>query len=1335
MELSCFYVFLGVVNNNMSQIPKSLSPTTPKPAEAPDEKQQERRGLLERLGDKILQRLGKTAGADGEAYFSPESVAPRLLPIGGSASQPISLQATRASRTAVSSPSRKMTHGNGNSSALPSEAKSQNRISASHSQVRMPYVSKVNRRVPPALVPGLFSSENGMLPKNETDGKVVKTNATTASASLAKPRVQQAQRATLDSSSTAPRSVTNRKKSEPLDKARPHSRMPSTSQSVKPARTERRSLRVCFLEDSCTSSHAIREALQNHHHIVDHFSSAEEAVDAVMEKPYDLVLASQIVALGGMDCLGLIRTVRSCANQSKRSLPIVVITANTDPNNLESFYSAGASEVVVKPIEGLDLHERLVRIMDSSMVSPDASTKRRPASRLKICFLEDSCTSSHAIREALGERGHEVDHFSAAEEAYDALMEKRYDALLASQIVSVGGMDCEALIRKVRHAANVQKRVIPILAITANTDPANIQRFFAAGANDVIMKPVEGLELDERIQATVRAHRAAIQQKIPTMREVNPSSVTSPPHTRATPKDTTPIRASAPKSAPAARSRRLKVCFLEDSCTSSHAIREALGDAGHEVDHFSIYEEALDAFNEKEYQILLVSQVLEASGPMAISNLIRHVRTSKDVRRRNTPIVVLTTDGSLENRHAVMSVGANDLVVKPVQGNLGEYLVHVADSAMRALAGPGHRTQALPSPRQDAIARRVPNRLRVCFLEDSCTSSHAIREMLGEAGHEVDHFSSPEEALDAVIEKSYDVLLASQIVALGGLDCVSLIEKVRNSTTAEKRTIGIIAITANPEPANLQSFRNAGADAVIVKPIEGNLSERIKNILRTRPVGGSRPRNAAQPVSNSLPTPARQVAQNPNLTPAKALEQKGPRPELSRAIGNLNARAEKSAGIPKQSADAGRDKVTLTGNAPPAARAKPETQPKPQTQQPGSASRPRPNAATHSTASPALPALHIPPAAIPRYGVARRKKSSASSLVYVVALAAVVAIAATSWHHLAGDVTVVSVARVEFGEIYQTIPASGRVVSKRKVEITAPAAGQVTRVLVREGDAVRKDQILATLDRRDADITLQRAEAQLESAKKDVVLAQRTLDRLIRALQMGAVSRQMAEDAEAALHAAQARQRVSAEEVKSARLASTRTEIKAPFAGTVLSSSAVEGAWTEPPTPLFSIVNMNEREIEIRTEATNSASINVGQKVLLKSDAFPDRQWLEEVIRIAPATTRDANSGISNSVSIYVSLSKNAPELLFGQQVDAEVRLASTTRALKVPFSALSNQDGKTMVAILDSGRVHFVPVVTGLESATHVQIKEGVKRGQRIILNSRNLKEGQKVEIAELPT
>lgn len=1136
------------------------------------DKPQDKRGLLERLGDKILQRLAKTAVADGEAYFAPD---PRGLSGGTQGAAVVrnpALLVHTAKRSVDKLPRNSETSTN--RVQLPNTSRANSKL---QSQPRTPYVSRVNRKVPPAVVPGLPIS-------------------------------------------VAPR--------EPD----PIKRDPIIAKT--PGRT-----------------------------------------------------------INSTPSVSALATTLTTTNQEPQGQSAMRVTAQGIIEQRQSFPKQDSSRRVE---------------------SRPVSAQNR---RLKICFLEDSCTSSHAVREALGERGYEVDHFSAAEEAFDALTEKNYDAVLASQIVSLGGMDCESLIRKLRHSSTAEKRALPVIAITANADPTNVQRFFAAGANDVVLKPVEGLELDERIQSTVRARRTSISEQ-PKL-----------------PQGPTPTRPSSlgrdvgPKGS---RSRRLKVCFLEDSCTSSHAIRETLGDAGHEVDHFSLPEEALDAFFEKDYQVLLVSQIPVVATGVDTASLIRRVRGAPDVRRRNTPIVVLTTDGSLENRRALVSIGANDLVVKPVQGNLGEYLIHVADAAIRSLAVP-ERQKPAAVPRPDVAARRVPNRLRVCFLEDSCTSSHAIREMLGEAGHEVDHFSGPEEALDALIEKPYDVLLASQIVALGGLDCLSLIEAVRNGHQQEKRSLGIIAITANPEPANLQSFRNAGADAVIVKPIEGSLSERIKNILRTRPAGGSRPRprTASRASTVHVRVPPPQPVVRPNTQPTQQLPAVNRQQDLGQAIGELNRRGGGQTASPPVATMTNKPRSEITAKRhPPPARTAPQMKQNPQPHH-GPAGQVSPVGAGGRVAAPAL---RLPSAPAPRYRARARRKSSASNFVYVVILAAVVVMVVTSWHHLVGDVSAVSVSRVELGELYQSIPASGRVVSKRKVEVTAPASGQITEVRVREGEIVRKNQVLATMDRRDTDITLQRANAQLESAKKDVALAQRTLDRLVRALQMGAVSRQMAEDAEAALHASQARQRVASEEVKAARLASNRTEIMAPFNGTVLSAFAVEGAWTEPSTPLFTIVNMNEREIEIRTEATNSASIVTGQKVSLHSDAFPDQQWVEEVVRIAPGTSRDITSGISNSVSVYVSLSRKAPDLIFGQQVDAEIRLASTPKALKVPFSAITNQDGKTVVAIIDSGRVHFVPVVTGIESATHVQIKSGLKRGQRVILNSRNLKQGQKVEVVELP-
>jgi len=701
-----------------------------------------------------------------------------------------------------------------------------------------------------------------------------------------------------------------------------------------------------------------------------------------------------------------------------------------------------------------------------------------------------------------------------------------------------------------------------------------------------------------------------------------------------------------------------------------------LGEAGHEVDHFSTIEEALDAFLEKDYDILLASQIPTLGG-MDTEGLVKEIRNSKKPGKAKTPIAVLTTDTSAENLNAFRAAGANDVMTKPVKGDLGERLRATIENRGKALTRPV-RTAAAPAVPPPVV---VPKNLKVCFLEDSCTSSHAIREMLGESGHEVDHFSSPEEALDALMEKKYDVLLASQIVALGGLDCESLITTVRSAGQPDKRAIPIVAITANGDPANLQGFRNAGADDVVVKPVEGSLGDRLKTVIRTRPPGGTRPNLRVVPPAAAKPASLPKPGAAASATVAK------PAVGLQDSIGKL--------GQP--------------GKIPP--------QPTPAAKKPSLAD---------------LLEGKQQPAALPASRPAETRTSGYDrKIIYALVAAGVFAVVASTWHHF-GEHVPVDVVTVESGPIFEAISAPGRVESKRKVNLTTAFPGQITKVTAKEGDTVTRGDVLATLDDRTAIIGLQRAEAQLESAKREVALTERTLDRLVRALQMGAVSRQMAEDAEAAVHASRAKQRVAQEEVNAARLSSERVNVTAPFDGTVTVSYAVEGLWAEPPGPLFTIVDMEQREVEVRVATEDSSRLSVGQSVTLTSDAFPEHQWNEEIVRIAPAASRD--TGMANTVSVYISLGPDAPPLRYGQQVDAQIRTASSNNAMRVPYDAVTQRNGRTMVAVIEEGRVHFIPVRTGIESPTHIEVLEGLKPGQQIVLLRKDIEEGARVEPVEIP-
>ena len=334
-----------------------------------------------------------------------------------------------------------------------------------------------------------------------------------------------------------------------------------------------------------------------------------------------------------------------------------------------------------------------------------------------------------------------------------------------------------------------------------------------------------------------------------------------------------------------------------------------------------------------------------------------------------------------------------------------------------------------------------------------------------------------------------------------------------------------------------------------------------------------------------------------------------------------------------------------------------------------------------------------------------------------------------AWTEYFDDGQAVEVVNVQQGEIYQSITVPGKVVSKLRVNLTPAIAGRLTHVYVEEGDTVKSGDLLARLDDREAKSMLKRATASYESAKEDVLLAERSLKRLKQAFEKGAIARRLVEEAEVELRSAKAREAIVEEEVRTAKLSLENPRIVAPFAGTITARFVEVGQWVVPSETLFTLIDEKQREVEVQVDAADSGGIAVGQTVTLSSDAFPNLEWSESVTRLAAATS---NVGNANTVSVYISLGNNAPSLRFGQQVDADIRTAWNPNALKLPFGAITNRGGKSYVATIQDGKVHFVEVVTGIEDFSHVEILQGVNVGQSVIMaNGIDLQPNQKVFVA----
>jgi RND family efflux transporter MFP subunit len=336
-------------------------------------------------------------------------------------------------------------------------------------------------------------------------------------------------------------------------------------------------------------------------------------------------------------------------------------------------------------------------------------------------------------------------------------------------------------------------------------------------------------------------------------------------------------------------------------------------------------------------------------------------------------------------------------------------------------------------------------------------------------------------------------------------------------------------------------------------------------------------------------------------------------------------------------------------------------------------------------------------------------------LIAVTVLLALVAVTG-AWKLHQDDAVEVKVITAETGPIKSMIRVTGRVINDRTVTMTALVDGQIQSMLAQKGDHVKAGQTLAYLDKREADALVEKATAMVARERQAVDEAARKWQRLREMSLTGGASAQLVEDSKALWRAAQTGLQVAEAEQRVAQIHREKVEVTAPWDGVIIEKSTEQGQWLEAGVKLFTLVAEEGREIEANVDAGDSGVIKIGQTVTLTCDAFPGHRWNETIHWISPAIVTDKNA-VMNSFAIRMTLGPDTPPLLLGQQVDIEIRTAHRDSVLKLPYTALIGSEETAKVAVVHDGKVKYVPVTTGIEDFTHVEIVAGIAPGESIVI------------------
>lgn len=374
----------------------------------------------------------------------------------------------------------------------------------------------------------------------------------------------------------------------------------------------------------------------------------------------------------------------------------------------------------------------------------------------------------------------------------------------------------------------------------------------------------------------------------------------------------------------------------------------------------------------------------------------------------------------------------------------------------------------------------------------------------------------------------------------------------------------------------------------------------------------------------------------------------------------------------------------------------------------------------------------------------------------LIVLAFVAAAAAAFWWFTRPQPVAVVVHEIDRGKVEASIAntRAGTVEACLRTKLSTIVGGRIEVLNVKEGDRVRKGQLLMRLWNDDQQAQSALAQTQVATARQRVAEAcaqaanaAREAERQAALRDKGFVSPSREESARTEADARRAGCEAARADVTQflARVAATRVELGrtvlyAPFDGIVAKIVGEIGEYSTPsppgvPTPpAIDLIDDSCLYVEAPMDEIDAPKIRPGQPVRISLDALPGRSFPGRVKRVAPYIT--AVEKQARTVDIEATFDDPAApgRLLVGYSADVEVVLEARENVVRVPTSALL-EGGRVLVAGKD-GTLAERRIRTGLSNWEFTEALEGMDAGERVVtsLERTGVKAGAAYTLEEKP-
>ncbi len=314
---------------------------------------------------------------------------------------------------------------------------------------------------------------------------------------------------------------------------------------------------------------------------------------------------------------------------------------------------------------------------------------------------------------------------------------------------------------------------------------------------------------------------------------------------------------------------------------------------------------------------------------------------------------------------------------------------------------------------------------------------------------------------------------------------------------------------------------------------------------------------------------------------------------------------------------------------------------------------------------------------------------------------------------------------------YDEFPAT--LTALNQVELRAQVSGFVTSTHFKDGQRVRKGQLLYSIDAQLYNANYQQAIANLNVQEANLSRAQKDADRYHELQKNDAVARQLVDNADAALEVAKKQVDAAKASIAAAQTSVRYTRITAPFDGLIGISLVKPGAPVTAGQTILNTVsstgdmavdfNLDQSQIYRFTQLLNTADKDSVFRLAFGADEYPAPGKLVLLDRAVDAQT--------GTIKARVVFPNKEERLRAGMNGTLKVKNQSGGQALLIPYKAVVEQLGEFFVyKKTDSSTVTQQKLVLGNPIGADIIVKSGLQAGDSIVTQGvQNLREGMKIE------